>query len=183
MTNSRLKLAGVVLAIALSAGACAGSISSDSRSENVEPSAPIGIATVERVVDGDTVILDINGQSERVRLIGLDTPESVTPNMPQQCFGAEAAQALSEILPPGTEVRIERDVEARDRFDRLLLYLYRQQDALFINQWLIEQGFAESVSYPPNVAFQSEFDRVRNQARATGTGLWGVCDGPDQPLD
>lgn len=142
-----------------------------------------GLARVEYVVDGDTVDVTITGQSERVRLIGIDTPESVNPSVPVQCFGKEASDALTGLLPPGTELRIERDAEARDRFGRLLLYLYRTDDGLFVNQWLLEQGFADTLFFEPNTTFEGPFTRARNDARANGLGLWSACDGPDQPLE
>lgn len=146
------------------------------------PSDP-GSATVEFVIDGDTVDLIIDGQEERVRLIGIDTPESVSRDVPVQCFGAEASDALTGLLPPGTDVRIERDAEARDRFGRLLLYLYRADDDLFVNRWMLEQGFADTLFFEPNTSFEGPFTRVRNDARADGRGLWSACDGPDQPLE
>lgn len=138
-------------------------------------------ATVERVVDGDTVDVRIGGTSERVRLIGVDAPESVARNVPVQCFGAEASAALAELLPPGTTVNVERDVEARDHYDRLLLYLYRP-DGLFVNQWLLESGLGEAVSYEPNVTHEPALTRARHRAARELVGLWAVCDGPDQPL-
>jgi micrococcal nuclease len=147
------------------------------------PAQPIASATVERVVDGDTVVLSIGGAEERVRLIGVDAPESVAPEVPQQCYGAEASQALTDLLPPGTEVRVVRDLEGRDRYERLLLYLYRSPDELFVNRWLVESGFADAVSYEPNVAHESEFNQAKQAAIAAGAGLWGQCEGPDQPLD
>lgn len=138
---------------------------------------------VEFVIDGDTVDLLIAGESERVRLIGIDTPESVSRDVPVQCFGPEAADALTGLLPPGAPVRIERDEEARDRFGRLLLYVYRADDHLFVNEWLVAEGFADVLFFDPNTTFEASFTRLRNDARAAGLGLWGVCDGPDQPLE
>lgn len=150
--------------------------------QEVAPVEP-GTAVVEFVVDGDTVDLVIAGEEERVRLIGIDSPESVSRDVPVQCFGPEASDALTGLLPPGTEVRIERDREARDRFGRLLLYLYRVDDDLFVNRWLVEQGFADTLFFEPNTTFEGSFTTARNEARDAGRGLWGVCDGPDQPLE
>jgi micrococcal nuclease len=140
------------------------------------------LATVDRVVDGDTLVADFGGNAERIRLIGIDAPESVASDQPVHCFGAEASAALAQLLPEGTTIRVERDVEARDRYDRLLLYVYRADDDLFVNRWLVANGFAEARSYRPNTAHQADLGRVRDDARAAGTGLWGVCDGPEQPL-
>jgi len=139
-------------------------------------------AIVERIVDGDTVDLQIGGRTERVRLIGVDAPESVARNVPVQCYGAEASSALAEFVPPGTVVEIRRDVEARDRYGRLLLYLYRAADGVFVNSWLIESGLAEAVSYEPNVAHEAMLTSARQQAERDLVGLWANCDGPDQPL-
>lgn len=150
---------------------------------------PAGTATppdqaiVEFVIDGDTVDLAIAGTTERVRLIGIDTPESVSRDTPVQCFGAEASEALTGLLPPGTAVVIERDIEARDRFGRLLLYLRRADDGLFVNRWMVEQGFADTLFIEPNTTFEADFTRARNEARSADLGLWGACDGPDQPLE
>ena len=148
---------------------------------------PITSAVVERVIDGDTIDLVFSSAGhddtiERVRLIGIDTPESVSPNVPRQCYGSEASAALFDLLPVGTVVTVTRDVEARDRYDRLLLYLHRD-DGLFVNRWLIEEGFADAVHYEPNTAFRTDFNRVRDGAVAQHRGLWGSCDGPDQPVD
>ena len=140
-------------------------------------------ATVERVIDGDTIDLRIGSVTERVRLIGIDTPESVAPHIPDQCFGAEATSALAELLPAGTEVDISRDVEARDRYGRLLLYLHRADDGLFVNHWLVASGFAAAVSYEPNTTHRIVLAEAERQATAARVGLWGTCDGPDQPLD
>src|SRR5438132_8306846 len=86
---------------------------------------PTGTAAVERVVDGDTIIVHIGGRRERVRLIGIDTPESVKPNTPVQCFAIEASNRTKALLPPGTPVRLVADVEQRDKYKRLLAYVYR----------------------------------------------------------
>ncbi len=147
------------------------------------PAGSVGSATVVRVVDGDTVELSIGEVTERARLLGIDAPESVSPKVPDQCFGAEASQALHDLLPPGSEVRIERDAEARDRYGRLLLYLYRADDGLFVNQWMLETGLADAMAFEPNTTFAVPFEAARSQAEADGTGLWGRCDGPDQPLE
>lgn len=135
------------------------------------------------MIDGDTVDLIIDGNEERVRLIGIDAPESVSRSDPIQCFGPEASDALTGLLPPGTAVTISRDVEARDRFGRLLLYIHRTEDDLFINRYLVEAGFADALFFEPNTSFEVDFTRVRNEARANDVGLWGACGGPDEPMN
>ena len=148
-----------------------------------ESSARDGLAIVEHVVDGDTVDIVIGGQTERVRLIGVDAPESVSRETPDQCFGAEASDALRTLLPEGTEVRLTRDVEARDRFGRLLAYVHRADDDLFVNQWLLDGGFADAVFFGPNTTYRPTFTAARDAARRASAGLWAACTGPDQPLD
>jgi len=138
---------------------------------------------VEWVIDGDTVDLIIDGQQERVRLIGIDAPESVSRDTPVQCFGQEASAALKGLLPVDTLVRLERDTEARDRFGRLLLYIYRHEDDLFVNEWLVANGYADTLFFEPNTAYQSSFTEHRNVARSAPVGLWAACEGPDQPLE
>ena len=103
-----------------------------------------GAATVVEVVDGDTVVVDIGGRQETLRLIGVDTPETVDPDQPPECFGAEASAHTKELLPVGTAVRLTRDVEARDRYDRLLVYLERAEDGLFVNLDLVAGGWSGS---------------------------------------
>jgi micrococcal nuclease len=145
------------------------------------PATPGG-AVVERVVDGDTLIVKIDGQRERVRLIGIDTPESVKPRSPVECFGKEAAQHMAALLPEGTAVRLERDVEARDRFERLLAYVYRQRDGLFVNLELVRAGYAQPATFPPNVAHADKFVVAAREAREEGRGLWSACGSDESAL-
>lgn len=140
-------------------------------------------AIIERVVDGDTVIVEIAGSRERVRLLGIDTPESVAETRPDQCYGAESSAYLSALLPEGTEVTLIRDVEARDQYDRLLAYVVRTSDQLFVNLDLLERGFAGVLIYEPNSHYRDLFEAAEDTAFDNGTGLWGACGGPDVPLD
>jgi micrococcal nuclease len=87
------------------------------------------------------------------------------------------------LLPPGTALVLERDVEARDQYDRLLAYVYRAEDQLFINEAMVRDGFAGILSYPPNDTFAEHFRSLEATARQEGTGLWGACGGPDEPLE
>ena len=137
-------------------------------------------ATVERIVDGDTLVARIGGQKEKVRLIGINTPESVDPDRPVMCFGKEASHHLEELVPPGTQVRIERDVEPRDKYGRVLGYVYRASDGLFVNLAQVTDGFANQYTFPPNVAHTSELKQAASQARSEGRGLWGACPAPFQ---
>lgn len=144
---------------------------------------PPGVATVDHPVDGDTVVVRIGGHTESIRFIGIDTPESVSRDRPVECFGVEAKHRMAELLPEGTEVRLERDVEARDTYGRLLAYVSRVDDGAFINLLLVEEGYAESFAFPPNTAHQADFDRAEAAARAAGRGLWPACGGTDVPVD
>ncbi len=139
-------------------------------------------ATVERVVDGDTIEVLIGSRQETVRLIGIDTPESVAPTRPVQCFGKEASLHLEAMLPSGTEITLIRDVEARDVYQRLLGYVVRSHDGLFVNLELVEAGFAAVLNYPPNDHYAGVLARAEADAVAAGRGLWGHCGGADVPL-
>ena len=143
---------------------------------------PSGTGTIVRPVDGDTVVVNLDGVEERVRLIGIDTPESVDPNRPVECYGPEAKERAAALLPIGTVVRLERDVEARDKYGRLLAYVYRAQDDVLVNLVLVQEGYAESFPYPPNTALQGELDRAEAEARAGGRGLWPSCGSTDVPI-
>jgi micrococcal nuclease len=134
-------------------------------------------ATVVRVVDGDTVQVDIDGQREKLRLIGIDTPETVKPDTPVQCYGPEASAFTKQLLPEGTAVRIERDVEARDDYGRLLGYVYRADDGLFVNLEIVAQGYASLLTFPPNVAHVDEFVAAARAAERANLGLWSACSG------
>ncbi len=135
-------------------------------------------ATVVRVVDGDTLVVDIGGVDERLRLIGINTPESVDRNRPVMCFGKEASAHLAELVPPGTAIRIERDVEARDRYDRLLGYVSRASDGDFVNLRMVTDGFADQYTFPPNVEHVDTFRAAAGAAWDAGVGLWSVCEHP-----
>jgi micrococcal nuclease len=128
-------------------------------------------ARVERVVDGDTVVL-VGG--ERVRYIGVDTPESVKPGTPVQCY-AKAAGRANERLVAGEKVRLRFDAERRDRYGRLLAYVYRARDGLFVNAELVRRGYATTLTIPPNVVHAAEFRRLARSARQAGRGLWSAC--------
>lgn len=133
-----------------------------------------GMARVERVVDGDTVVVRLSTGEERVRLLGIDTPETVHPSKPPECFGAEASARLAELAPPGTELRIERDVELRDRYGRLLAYLWTPEGT-FINLTLVEEGYARTLPINPNRAHRSALAAAESTAQQSGAGLWSAC--------
>ncbi len=133
------------------------------------------VARVLRVVDGDTILVAIDGREERVRYIGVDTPETVKPHTPVQCFGKRAS-AANHRLVDGRDVRLVADAEARDRYGRLLAYVYRVRDGLFINETLLRGGYATTLTIAPNVRFADRFAALARQARDAGRGLWSACE-------
>jgi micrococcal nuclease len=130
---------------------------------------------VVRVVDGDTIHVQVDGRREKVRYIGVDTPESVKPGTPVQCFGKRSS-AFNAKLVDGERVRLVRDAEERDRYGRLLAYVYRARDGLFVNAALVRRGYAVPLTIPPNVAHADEFRRLAASARRKGRGLWSSCE-------
>lgn len=134
-------------------------------------------ATVIEVIDGDTMDLLIGGHRQRVRLIGVDTPETKHPRKSIQCFGPEAAAYTKSMLAKGTKVRLERDSEGRDVYDRLLVYLFRDADDLFINLELVRLGFAHVLTIEPNIAYLDKFVAASRDAQSSKLGLWQACRG------
>lgn len=131
---------------------------------------------VTRVVDGDTIKVTLDGRAQTIRYIGMDTPETVKPNTPVQCFGKRAS-AENHQLVAGRRVALRLGAEPRDRYGRLLAYVYRREDGLFVNAALVRGGFASILTIPPNVARTAELRRLEAAARAAGRGLWGACKG------
>ena len=132
--------------------------------------------TVTKVVDGDTIHAKFGDVTETIRLIGINTPETVDPRKPVQCFGAEAKARMKALLPVGTVIRLERDAEARDKYGRLLAYVYRVSDNAFINITMAQEGFADVMTIAPNVAHAEEFVAAVRLARDAGVGLWSSCE-------
>src|SRR3954468_16715987 len=131
------------------------------------PASPRQLATVVRVVDGDTVVASVGGREERVRYIGMDTPEDVKPGTPVQCYSRRAA-AENRRLVAGRRVRLVQDAEARDRYGRLLAYVYRASAGLFVNAELVRRGYARPLTIPPNTAHEAEIARLAGVARHAG---------------
>lgn len=132
-------------------------------------------AVVVHAVDGDTVDLRIGKRRERVRLIGINTPETVDPSKPVECYGPEAKAATKHLLPVGTPVRVERDREPRDDYGRLLVYVYRASDGLFVNLELASRGLAVPLRIAPNTAHAAEFADAARAAERAALGLWSAC--------
>ena len=152
--------------------------------------------TVTHIVDGDT--LDVvfltseennganngakaKGPTERIRLIGIDTPETKRPDTPVECFGREASSALAALIPIGTPVMVERDVEERDRYGRLLGYVFRASDGLFVNHEMVRAGMATPYTFPPNIAYVDVFAEAGDASRFAAAGLWSRCESAHTP--
>lgn len=126
---------------------------------------------VTKVIDGDTI--EIEG-GQRVRYIGIDTPETVHPSKLVQCFGREASAKNKELVE-GKTVELEKDISETDKYGRLLRYVYA--GGTFVNQYLITEGYAHSSTYPPDIKYQNQFTEAEKEARENNRGLWGVCQG------
>ncbi|HYG97373.1 MAG TPA: thermonuclease family protein [Solirubrobacterales bacterium] len=127
---------------------------------------------VTRVVDGDTVEVDLDGETEDVRYIGVDTPETVKPGEPVECFGAQAS-SFNHRLVEGRRVRLVFGAERRDQYGRLLAYVYLGDR--FVNAELVRRGLAETLTIPPNDRFAERLERLEIAAARAGRGLWGAC--------
>jgi len=138
--------------------------------------------SVIKVVDGDTLSIDIDGQKETLRLIGIDTPETVHPSKPVECFGKEASAKAKEILT-GQSIRIEKDTTQGDldKYGRLLVYVFLKDGTNF-NKMMIEQGFAYEYTYNLPYKYQQEFKIAEQTAREQKIGLWAdnVCGEPQE---
>ncbi len=137
-----------------------------------ETGPAVARAFVVRVVDGDTIEAQIGNSVEDVRYIGVDTPETVKPDTPVQCFGPQAS-AFNHRLVEQQQVRLVFGVERRDVYGRLLAYVYLGQR--FVNADLVRRGLARSLTIPPNDRFAPLFHRLEMRAARAGRGLWGAC--------
>jgi len=160
-------LATFTLLAAAGGWAALGSGGGDSR-------PPTEGAVIERVVDGDTVKVRLGHGEDTVRYIGVDTPETKKPGEPVECFG-KAASAENEGLVEGRRVELRFDAQRRDSYGRLLAYVHRLPDGLFVNAELVRRGLARPLAIPPNVAHADLFGRLQREARRSGRGLWEAC--------
>jgi micrococcal nuclease len=131
-------------------------------------------AKVQRVSDGDTFVASVKGRRERVRVIGVDTPESVAPNTPDEPYGEEASDFAKRYLD-GETVRLAGDAEPRDRYGRMLAYVWLA-DGTFWNALLVAEGYAQQLTIPPNVTYAGLFRRLAAEARREDRGLWAQED-------
>lgn len=176
MTSARL-------AVALLAGlaACGESTTADQSPSVTQPAAVEANAVVEHIVDGDTIDVLVDGREERVRLTGIDTPEVAhgafgdRPANDAECFGDQATAFITSLLPAGTPVRLERDIVGRDDYGRVLAYVYRADDGIFVNYEIVRQGYAQPLTIPPNVTFADLMVDAARDAEADDVGLWSAC--------
>lgn len=134
-------------------------------------------ARVVEVIDGDTIEIESDGQRLRLRYIGIDTPETVDPRKPLQCFGEEASRENRRLLG-GKIAYLQKDISETDKFGRLLRYVYLKLDDgsfLFINDYLVRQGYALASSFPPDVEYAQNFQEAQKQAQENNRGLWSKC--------
>jgi micrococcal nuclease len=129
-------------------------------------------ARVLRVIDGDTIEVSIGGSTDDVRYIGMDTPETVKPGTPVQCFGPRAS-AANHRLVDGRTVRLVFDRERRDVYGRLLAYVF--VGGRMVNASLVRGGYARTLTIAPNTAHEGLFARLAERAGRAGRGLWGAC--------
>ncbi len=134
-------------------------------------------AKVTKVIDGDTIEIEFGGEKFKLRYIGVNTPETVDPRRKVECFGKEASNENKRLLQ-GAEVILEKDVSETDKFGRLLRYVYLKLDdggLLFVNDYLVRQGYAYASDYPPDIKYSGRFHQAQSEAREGGRGLWGKC--------
>lgn len=144
--------------------------------ENTQPLKDPSIVKVTRIIDGDTIEIE---SGQKVRYIGIDTPETVDPNRPAGCYGQEASNKNKELVE-GKEVYLEKDVSETDRYGRLLRYVWVGDQ--MINKLLVKDGYAQASSYPPDIKHQEELSAMQASARENKLGLWGeVCNPTPTP--
>ena len=145
-----------------------------------EQSANVQWAFVERVIDGDTIEVRIEngagglpGGLRVVRYIGMDTPETVDPNRPVECFGHEASERNRELVA-GQRVELVKDVSEHDAYGRLLRYVYRE-DGTFVDLELVREGYARTLAIAPDTAFEAALEAAEQSAKSAHRGFWGAC--------
>jgi len=136
------------------------------------PDPNVTMVKVVNVVDGDTFKIE---SGETVRLIGIDTSETVHPSKPVQCYGKEASLKTQELIE-GKEIKLEKDVSEKDKYGRLLRYVYVGD--VFVNEYLVREGYAMSSSYPSDVKYQAKFVEAQEKAQEENKGLWNTTNCP-----
>ncbi len=131
------------------------------------------LATVTRVVDGDTAHVLVGDTDLTIRFIGIDTPETVAPGQPVECYGPESSRFTTRRLT-GQRIRLTFDVERIDPFGRTLAYLWLADGSMF-NGLLVRRGFATVATYPPDTRYVGRFEAAQRAAKEAGRGLWSAC--------
>jgi micrococcal nuclease len=173
---------GLGIAFAIALAACGGSapapIATPTPAPTLafQPTGPTEVATVLKITDGDTIRVDRGHGSEPVRYIGIDAPEPKDPG------GSEATARNAELVTVGSEIVLETDVSDRDRFDRLLRYVWLHEGSTWtlVNLQLIRDGVAEAVAYPPDVRYQQTFVSAQAVAQSLKVGVWGFAGGLEE---
>lgn len=171
--SSKVKTLVISSALAVTLCGCQSS-NTDFQKKNVKQASQRTPATVVRVIDGDTFIANTEGRKQRIRLLLVDTPETVHPNKPVQPFGKEASDFSKKTLKD-QKVQLEFDKKKRDRYGRLLAYVYLKDGTSF-NQTLLVKGFARVTVFPPNEKHKKEYKEAEKKAKQKHRGLWGIND-------
>jgi micrococcal nuclease len=174
MSTRRLIYALLVVAAAAGGASAGGLLDAEPPERSGAAGANAGVGRVVKVVDGDTIHVQVGGVREKVRYIGVDTPETKHPAKGVQCYGEQASRFNARLVD-GEQVRLVRDVEERDRYGRLLAYVYRVRDGLFVNAELARLGYAQPLTIPPDVRHAERFAALAREAREHGRGLWAAC--------
>lgn len=151
--------------------------SSGAGTADTAPGTLHGPYPVVRAVDGDTIRVDRDGEEIVIRFIGIDTPETVAPDRPVECFGPEAS-ARTKQLVEGGQVWLEYDEASglTDKYDRTLAFVWLDEQTM-LNELLIAEGYAEEVTYTDGYAHQRDFQDAERAAQSTGAGMWSACAG------
>jgi micrococcal nuclease len=174
MSTKRLLLLMLLIAAGAAGASAGGALEGGDGGTAGGDRAGTGTGRVVKVVDGDTIHVQAAGRREKVRYIGVDTPETKHPRKGVECYGRQASQFNARLVA-GERVRLVRDVEERDRYGRLLAYVYRVRDGVFVNAELARLGYAQPLSIPPDVRYAGRFAALARQAREQGLGLWSAC--------
>jgi micrococcal nuclease len=175
MHPATLSAAGVALAVFTALVGCG--------SDSSAPPEEAGAGQVVSVVDGDTLVVRHDGLDDRVRLLGIDTPELGGPYTEEECFGRQASARMRALAAPGDTVRLETDPtqDTRDRNDRLLAYVYRDGDSWSLNERMVAEGFARVFAVGRPFAKAADFWYLERAARSGRQGMWGACGEASRP--
>jgi micrococcal nuclease len=173
--NSRLIWTNfrVAISMALSAAVAVTVVACDEQGPLTRRTRESGV--VERIVDGDTLWIRLGNVTEKTRLVLIDTPETMDPEVGAECYGAEATAELDRLIPAGTDVDVERAEDERDQYGRLLAYVWRADDGLAINRELVRLGYARVLVISPNTQGAAGLEILEREARRNFRGLWGAC--------